>query len=149
MALVVHGLEGCSDTDLWLHEIWRVLTGQGRLLLVVPNRLGLWARFEHTPFGNGQPFSATQLSRSLRQNLFTPTRVTRGLYTPPTQSRFWLSWSRAFEKIGQSIMPQFSGLLFIEAKKEVYSAHPARYRRPHPGYPLFPGTHAPVTPPRS
>ena len=146
--LVAHALEGCSEPDLMIEEIWRILSGQGRAIFIVPNRLGLWARFEHTPFGAGQPYTGSQLSWVLRRNLFTPTRVIRMLYTPPTQSRFWLSSHRAFEKIGGKIFPGFSGLLMIEAKKEVYSAHPTRYRR-RASYPLFPGTHAPVTPPRA
>ncbi|TAH34144.1 MAG: methyltransferase domain-containing protein [Alphaproteobacteria bacterium] len=145
--LMVHALEGCSDPNHLLQEAWRVLTGSGRLLLVVPNRLGLWARFEHTPFGNGQPYSASQLTWALRQELFTPTQVVRALYTPPTQSRFLLSSSRAFEKVGRAIFPQFSGLLLIEAKKEVYSAHPMRYRRVKSTAPIFPAPPAPVTPP--
>lgn len=146
--LVMHGFEGCGDPYLMLQEIWRVLAGNGRLLLAVPNRLGLWARFEHTPFGNGQPYTAAQLTWALRQNLFTPTSVTRVLYTPPTQSRFWLSWSRGMEKAGSVLFNRFSGLILIEAKKEVYSAHSMRYRRAKPAYAIFQPPPAPVTPPR-
>ena len=38
-----------------LRECWRVLRDDGRLLVVVPNRLGSWALFDHTPFGQGRP----------------------------------------------------------------------------------------------
>ncbi|MDA1311018.1 MAG: methyltransferase domain-containing protein, partial [Proteobacteria bacterium] len=44
--LLVHGMECSEQLRPMLHEIWRVLTGNGRLLVVVPNRRGLWARFE-------------------------------------------------------------------------------------------------------
>src|SRR3546814_1157411 len=66
-----------------LREIWRVLTGDGRVLVVVPNRRGLWARSDRTPLGWGHPYSAAQLSRVLRDNMFTPTRTQRALYVPP------------------------------------------------------------------
>ena len=70
--LIVHGLETTERIRPMLREAWRVLKGSGRLLIVAPNRRGLWARFERTPFGHGQPFSPRQISRLLRDNLFTP-----------------------------------------------------------------------------
>lgn len=145
---MIHALEGCGDPNLLLQEAWRVLSGNGRLLLIVPNRIGFWSRFDKTPFGRGTPYSAGQLSWLLRQELFTPLTVSRAMYAPPTQSRFWLSWNRGLEKIGRVAFPQFGGLIIIEAKKEVYSAHPTRYRRAKMNPILFPGHHAPVTPPR-
>ena len=57
VALVVHGLELTDAPAEMLREIWRVLAPQGRLFLVVPNRRGVWARFDTSPFGHGQPFS--------------------------------------------------------------------------------------------
>ena len=50
-------------------EIWRVLSGNGRLLVIAPNRRGIWARFEHTPFGHGRPYTSSQLYRLLRDTL--------------------------------------------------------------------------------
>ena len=38
-----------------LRELWRVLAPNGRLLLVVPNRRGLWARVDTTPVRLWQP----------------------------------------------------------------------------------------------
>jgi len=46
VAVVVHGLEHSDAPDEQLKEVWRVLAPQGRLVLVVPNRRGMWARFE-------------------------------------------------------------------------------------------------------
>src|SRR4051812_28445261 len=36
--LLVHAIEGAEQLRAMLREIWRVLAGNGRLLLVVPNR---------------------------------------------------------------------------------------------------------------
>jgi alpha-ketoglutarate-dependent 2,4-dichlorophenoxyacetate dioxygenase len=45
---------------------------EGRLLLIVPNRRGIWARLDSTPFGHGRPYSRGQLERLLGDALFTP-----------------------------------------------------------------------------
>jgi len=48
--LLVHALEMAHDPVALLREVWRVLAGGGRLLAIVPNRRGIWARLE--PRGN-------------------------------------------------------------------------------------------------
>ena len=68
--LLVHCLEGTADAHALLRECWRVLADGGRLLVVVTNRRGLWARAEHVPFAQGRPFSAGQLTSVLRDSLF-------------------------------------------------------------------------------
>jgi SAM-dependent methyltransferase len=54
--LLVHGLEMADDAIALLREAWRVLSPNGRLLAVIPNRRGLWARTDTTPFGYGRPY---------------------------------------------------------------------------------------------
>lgn len=53
-------------------QIWRVLTPGGRMIVVVPNRAGVWARVEHTPFGHGRPYSRGQLRELLSETQFLP-----------------------------------------------------------------------------
>src|SRR5260221_12488832 len=48
--LLVHALEMSNDPTALLREIWRVLASGGQLLAAVPNRRGLWARVDTTPF---------------------------------------------------------------------------------------------------
>ena len=48
--LALHALEFDPDPRHFLEECWRVLDGAGRLMVMVPNRTGLWARAERTPF---------------------------------------------------------------------------------------------------
>ena len=85
--LFVHALESAEQVRPMLREVWRVLAGSGRLIIIVPNRRGIWARFERTPFGHGQPYTIGQLSRLLRDNLFTPVQSSTALYIPPVRSR--------------------------------------------------------------
>ena len=129
--LIVHGLETTERLRPMLREAWRVLKGSGRLMIVAPNRRGLWARFERTPFGHGQPFSPRQISRLLRDNLFTPVQTRHALFVPPTHSRMILASAPAWEQVGHRVFRHFSGVILAEATKQIYAGHaaPARKRR--------------------
>jgi len=127
--LVVHGLEGSEQVGPMLSEIWRVLAPGGKLLLVVPNRRGLWARFEHTPFGHGRPYTPPQLSRLLRDHLFSPTLTTGGLFLPPWRRRFVMRGAGALERLGERWWPGFAGVLLVEAGKQIYGLIPKREAR--------------------
>ncbi len=132
--LLVHGLESSEYQRDMLREAWRVLTGEGRLLIVAPNRGGIWARLERTPLGWGQPYSAAQLSRLLRDNMFTPTRSRRALYIPPLRTRALLRSAPAWERIGSRWFPTFGGVVLVEAGKQLYASNlqieRKRFRRP-------------------
>lgn len=120
-ALVVHALEFTSSPREMLREVWRVLADGGRLILVVPNRTGLWAHTEKTPFGQGHPYSLLQLRQFLKENMFTPLRAEHALYIPPTQSRVFLTTASAWEQIGHKGFQSFSGVVILEASKQVYA----------------------------
>jgi len=128
---LVHGLENADSLRGQLREIWRVLTGDGRILVVVPNRRGIWSRSDRTPLGWGHPYSAAQLSRALRDNMFTPTRTERALYVPPIANYTFLRSAPAWERMGARFFPTFSGVVMIEAGKQLYagSVKPAKQRR--------------------
>lgn len=122
--LVVHGLERSESMRAFLREIWRVLTPSGRLLVVVPNRRGIWARLERTPFGDGSPFTPAQLARLLRETLFTPERTVTALSMPPSTRRMWLTTATAWEEIGQRWFASLSGVILTEATKQIYAVPP-------------------------
>jgi SAM-dependent methyltransferase len=119
--LVIHGLQSVESLDSILREAWRVLTGQGQLLLVVPNRTGIWARFDHTPFGHGTPYSMRQIRGLLKDYMFIPERAERALFVPPSSSRLILSTAPVFEKLGSRFFNAFGGVNIIEAGKQVYA----------------------------
>jgi SAM-dependent methyltransferase len=122
--LLVHAVECAEQIRPLLREAWRVLAGSGRLIVVVPNRRGLWARFERTPFGHGLPYSKGQISRLLRDNLFTPLDTRRALYMPPVRSNMMLSAAPALERIGPHLLGTFAGVVVIEAVKQIYAGQP-------------------------
>jgi len=126
--LVVHSLEHAENPRETLNEIWRVLSPAGRVVIVVPNRRGVWARFEHTPFGIGRPFSRGQLSELLREANFTPAAWADALLFPPSQRRFMMRFHAALERAGRRLWPIFPGVHIVEAQKRIYQGVPIAQR---------------------
>jgi SAM-dependent methyltransferase len=117
--VVVHCLETTDQAHALLREIWRVLTPEGRLLIIVPNRSGVWARFDVTPFGYGRPYSQTQLERLLTEALLSPVEWGAALHLPPLDNRLVLRSAMTLERMGARLTPAFAGVLLVEARKEV------------------------------
>jgi SAM-dependent methyltransferase len=145
--LLVHALEHSENARLLLREIWRVLAGGGRLLSVVPNRRGIWARLERTPLGIGHPYTAGQLSRLLRDEHFTPERTSAALFMPPTTSRVMLRAAPAWERLGERWFTTFAGVVLVEATKEIYAktAESRRLKRRQQVYLPMPHGASPAT----
>lgn len=127
--LLVHALETSEEVRPLLKEIWRVMAGGGRLLIVVPNRRGIWARRDLTPFGSGRPYTQSQLSQLLRDEQFTPVVTDAALFIPPARSRVILRSAAAWERIGRRWFPTFAGVVLVEATKQIY-AKPTAIRVP-------------------
>jgi SAM-dependent methyltransferase len=119
--LVVHGLEHVEARRAYLREIWRVLMPQGRVILVLPNRRGAWSRFETTPFGHGRPYSVPQIERLLRDAMLEPVGVTPCLFAPPFQARALRAAALPWERLGARLWPAFSGVIIVEAIKQIYA----------------------------
>jgi SAM-dependent methyltransferase len=117
--LCVHCLEVAARPDSLLRELWRVLAPDGRLVLVVPNRRGIWARTDATPFGQGRPYSRQQLDTLLQAQLFTPLDWSSALHFPPSGRRVLLNAALAWERLGMRVGPAFAGVIVVEAKKEL------------------------------
>ena len=86
LTIAVHALEHIADAEELMRELWRVTAPNGRLIIVVPRRRGIWAQRDNTPFGTGNPYSAGQLERLLRDHSFVPEGWRDGLFLPPFQS---------------------------------------------------------------
>jgi SAM-dependent methyltransferase len=120
--LIVHGLEAAEAPRRLLREVWRVLRDDGRLIVVAPNRRGLWAFADSTPFGQGQPFSPSQITRLLSESMFHIERRDTALFVPPLQWRLVMRGARAWERTGRALAPQLAGVTLTEAIKDSYAA---------------------------
>lgn len=119
--ILVHALEHSEHARHLLAEAHRVLTPSGRLLVVVPNRRGIWARAPGSPFAQGQSFTPGQLKRLLAECRFTALSLRTALFFPPTKRRFLLRSYRLFEILGMAFFPAFSGVILTEAEKQIYA----------------------------
>jgi len=124
--LLVHALEQTHQLQPLMREIWRVLTDGGRLLVVVPNRTGIWSRLERTPFGHGHPYTVGQISRLLKDTMFTPMGHSGALFMPPMRSRMMLTGAPAWEKLGLRWFGTFGGVVMVEAGKQIYATPPGQ-----------------------
>lgn len=120
--VLVHALESTEQVRGMMRELWRVLADGGRLAIVAPNRRGIWARLERTPFGQGRPYTTGQLARLLRDNMFTPVSTCGALFLPPTNSRVMLRSALAIENLGSRWFETFAGVNIVEATKQIYAA---------------------------
>lgn len=126
--LMVHSLEFAENPREMMKEAWRVLAPGGRLVIVVPNRRGVWARMEHTPFGSGRPYSRGQLTSLLRETNFTPGASAEALLFPPSRLRTILKLRTTLERVGRLLWPVFSGVIIVEAQKRLYQGLPVAQR---------------------
>jgi SAM-dependent methyltransferase len=122
--LLVHGLEAAESARRLLRETWRVLKDDGRLLIVAPNRRGIWAYSEGTPFGHGQPYSSGQIGRLLAASLYRVERRDTALYLPPSRWRLVLRGANLWERTGRTWLAGLPGVTITEAVKDMYAAMP-------------------------
>ncbi len=127
--LMVHALEETESPEDLLEEISRVLSPGGRLIVVAPNRRGLWARMDTTPFGHGRPFSRSQLEALMRRAMFSPENWAEALYVPPLRRALFMRSAMAWEKIGAGLSLPFAGVHVIDATKQFYRRAPLRATR--------------------
>lgn len=126
--LLVHSLETSEHIRPGLRELWRVLAPGGKLLIIAPNRIGLWARSEATPFGHGRPFSRGQLTGLMRDCLFSPEQWSAALYMPPLGRVLMLRNPDAWERAGKMLWPRLAGVWMVEASKQIYVPIPEQSR---------------------
>lgn len=121
--LVVHGLETSERPGALLEEVNRALAPGGRAIFVVPNRSGMWAQRDATPFGYGRPYTLGQLERQLQEHGFEPERSAAALYALPSHRAFWLRLGPAFERAGRRFNARrFAGAILVETTKLAFAA---------------------------
>lgn len=127
--VMLHILENAIEPADVLSEVWRVLAPEGKLVIIVANRRGMWSRFEHTPFGNGRPFSRGQLKELLRRAKLTPLMWLNALHYPPFKREGLLRFGGIIESIVMRLSPLFSGVIIVEATKRLYLNLPANPKK--------------------
>ncbi|WGH79943.1 class I SAM-dependent methyltransferase [Jannaschia ovalis] len=125
--VALHGLDTSENPTALLDEAARVLGPGGRAIFIVPNRSGLWARRDRTPFGFGRPYSLGQLEAQVKRAGLVPERHAAALFRPPREGKFWQRTGDMVEGMGQRLSSSGGGgVIMLEVSKQV----PAR---PRPG----------------
>lgn len=130
--LMIHGLEQAESARPLLRQIWRILAPSGRLIVIAPNRTGVWAQFERSPFAHGRSFSRGQLEQLLQESMFVPEKWDSALYFPPLNSRRLVRSGRGWERTGRAMWPGLAGVHLVEASKSLYALAPSGKRRSVP-----------------
>ena len=120
--IMLHDLEFAENPEVYLREAWRVLKGEGRLLLVIPNRSGGWARQDNTPFGQGHPYSMEQIRKILATAHFQIDTIDKALFFPPYEPKTAVArlYRRWIERL-DGLFCMNSGVFVIEASKRIYA----------------------------
>jgi SAM-dependent methyltransferase len=119
--LIFHGLEEAPDPRRLLREAWRVLTDDGRVILVAANRHGFWTLLENSPFAAGRAWSQRRLFGLLAEGLFAPTAKAAALYFPPIRqvvpiAQHWERMAGRLEPLGIPL-PNIAGVVLVEARR--------------------------------
>lgn len=145
--VMLHGLETSDHHVAVLREAYRVLADDGAALFIVPNRSGLWARRDVTPFGTGRSYTLGQIEAQLDRHDFIAGRHAAALFAPPARRGFWLRTADMWERLGCRLSPHFAGgVLLVEAHKRIPpTLRPGVRVAPHPAR-ILDGVPAPVAP---
>lgn len=119
--VMLHAFEHLTKPLDALKIYWQLLKPGGRLLLIVPNRRGLWASLGNTPFTRGTPYSIAQVRELLNDAEFTVREVGSALFAPPSSHPFWVRCWSVLEMLGQLLVPNLGGVWVIEAEKQIYA----------------------------
>jgi SAM-dependent methyltransferase len=118
--LIAHALEAADRPGALLEELWRVAAPEGRMIAIVPSRRGVWARSDSTPYGQGLPYSKSQLRDLLHKADFSPIFWGEALYAPPVAKPFLMRSAPAIERVGAALGAPFAGVHIVEAIKQVH-----------------------------
>ncbi len=117
--VVLHALETAVHAAGLLEECARVLGPGGRMVVMVPNRAGLWAQTDTTPFGIGRSYTRGQLESQARAAGFVPETAAAAVYIPPSDRRFWLKTAQLWERTGTRIAAVLiAGVVVAEFSKQ-------------------------------
>ncbi len=118
--LLAHALEAADRPDALLEELWRITAPEGRVIVIVPSRRGVWARADSTPYGQGLPYSKSQLRDLLHRAEFSPIFWGEALYAPPVARPFVIRSAPTIERVGAALGLPFAGVHIVEATKRIY-----------------------------
>lgn len=117
--ILIHSFETSRNPDELLRELWRVLKPNGKMILILPNRMSMWSRIETTPFSEGNPYSISQIQRTLNEHFLFITNDRTCLFFPPFPSKTLFKTYDSIEKVGEKFLKNSGGVILIECEKQL------------------------------
>ena len=120
--MMAHDVEFAENAEEYLSESWRVLKGEGQLIIVFPNRSGKWAKYDNNPFGAGYPYTFEQMQKLLARARFSIEDVEGSLFFPAyaPKTRIGNIYRIIVDYVGKYLLLQ-PGVIVVRAAKHVYS----------------------------
>lgn len=133
--VVLHGVETSERPAALMEEAARVLKVGAKAMLILPNRSGLWARRDGTPFALGRPYSLGQVETLFKDHGFEVDNHSAALFFPPRDRKTWLRWAMMLEGMGKKLSRYHAGgVLLVEATRVPDTPRPSglaeRERKP-------------------
>ncbi|GAN62781.1 methyltransferase [Acetobacter indonesiensis NRIC 0313] len=122
--LVVHALENAEQAVTLLRAASRVLRDDGRILLIVPNKIGGRLRQKNTPFARDARFTRNGLKAVLGRAMLHMERRDEACFLPVLRGYSTLERGRASDIAGKVFCPGLGSLMLVEAVKDVHAALP-------------------------
>ena len=119
--LVIHAIEHSDRPAHLFREIWRIMAPGGQVIAVVPNRRRTWSALDTTPFGHDQPYSRSQISSLMRDQMLPPEQWDTALMVPPLNWPGASGMMKVMERSLHSLGKNLGGALIVSARKQVYS----------------------------
>ncbi|EHD14320.1 hypothetical protein CIN_02520 [Commensalibacter intestini A911] len=108
--------------DLFLRSCWKTLSDDGKIILLLPNKLGWWSVIENISLRYRNTFFIQKLNIVLKQQMFRISHYEKVLYFPPRIMNIAsLRTNRILEFIGLFFVPFGGGYHLIEIEKNLYA----------------------------
>lgn len=119
--LVIHYLENVNNLKKNLRELWRVLSPEGTIYIILPNKKSSWNHSLNSPFSSGFGFSKNKIHHMFEDNFFETLFIERLIYFPPWNLSLIQKNKFLFEKVGSYFWKFFNGVYICAAKKRLYA----------------------------
>ena len=118
VAILIHALEFAESPWAMLAEVNRVLPEGGRVLVVVANRGGMWAKKSSVAFGQGLPYTKGQLHTLMTSAGFVRIGIKYALFFPPFKIFSNAKTSIFLERWAGWFIRENSGVIIGEYEKQ-------------------------------
>jgi SAM-dependent methyltransferase len=122
--ICIHGAELSNKLPNLISEFWRILSPNGKLILITANQDSFW-RKSKTPFAGGMSYTKYQLMQVLMHNKFFLQSANRALFFPQFQVKLL---GKIFETLGSVLWNRNGGVNIVTAQKMIFSPRGRRIR---------------------